>query len=185
MKEKKKLKKQIVILLLIILYFILLLAVLSSCNPCKYVSRCNIDLNKDTIIKESIVVVKDSVEILKIDSNYIEALLECDSNKNVILKELLIKNNERTKIETLLKNNRFYVRQYQDSIKILHKIVEKLKKEKEVKTIYVKDNTEVKLLKEQLKKEKLKYNLQISFVLLILLIYYIIIRFKIFKIIKL
>jgi len=184
MKEKKKIKKQNVILILLILYFVILAIVLSSCNPCKYIDRCKINYSSDTIVKESVVTVKDSIEVLKIDSSYVEALLECDSNKNVILKELLIKNNEKTKIEALLKNNRFYVKQYYDSIKILHKIIKELKKEKEVKTIYVKDNTEVKLLKEQLKKEKLKYNLQILFILLILLVY-VIIHFKLYKILKL
>jgi len=165
------------------LFIVVIIFLCAACNVCRVAHKFNCCINKqiDTFYIEKIKIIKDSIEVIKPDTAYLEAFLDCDTNKNIIIKEIENKNTQLINLNYTLKNNVLKIKLYNDSIKILHKIIEDYRNNIKIKQIYIYDNTRINQLTKELKKQKIKFISLVS-CLLIIIILYILIKLKIIKI---
>lgn len=107
-----------------LLISISILFFLASCNPCKFVAKHPQCFPVDSFIIEKTVIQRDSFTYTEPDTLSMQLLFECDSNNNVLIREL---NNASTKgfdIKYIFKDNRLNLTAYVDSIAILNKLIE-------------------------------------------------------------
>lgn len=98
------------------LLYISIILLLSSCasqERCQSKYPC---LTKsDTITKE---IIKDTTIFIRPDESWLQALIRCDSNGQILLDSLRQKQGTRTLIKWLVKDNRIYVNCIVDSTAI-------------------------------------------------------------------
>lgn len=156
-----------------------LLLLAGGCSPCrlisKYADRClKIKEKTDTIIRDT-TIINYTDTVIKPDSSIIRAYLECDSNNNVIIKQINEYKGQYTSTTLRLKNNVLYIKSLTDSIKTLNKTIERLRYQSIYHTIIVKDTFEIKELQKKLdrcdkKAKKISLLRNILFLAIIILI---------------
>jgi len=109
------------------LLFLSVLFAVASCNPCKYVAKHQECFPADTVKEKETTTVHDTVEWLTLDSTAIEALFECDSTNQVLIKELNEHKGKGSKTTIVYRNNRLRISLYTDSIAQLKRIISKEK----------------------------------------------------------
>ena len=71
---------------IVIVFF--LIALLSACNPCRYVANHPECYPADTVITTDIVTVTDTLIYIEENQSTLDAWFECDSNNQVLIKKL-------------------------------------------------------------------------------------------------
>lgn len=106
-------------------YFSLLIFIISliSCNPCKYVAKHPECFPPDSVHETSTSSVRDSVTWLQLDTSLFDAIFECDSMNNVLIKEVNEYKSKGVKTRVVFKDNHLQLSMFTDSIAILNKII--------------------------------------------------------------
>lgn len=132
------------------------LAMVLACSPCKQISKHPEKFNcfpADTVLIEKNTIIRDSILFTKIDSIGYDILFECDSNNNVLMRELNEQKSKGVVTNVVFKDNRLILTAQTDSIKSLLRIIENLEKKETSKVNPI--NAELKAENERLKSEKL------------------------------
>lgn len=134
---------------------LIILFIISSCNPCRYVSKHPECFPNDTSIVDTFTVVTENIEYI-FDSTALNLYLQCDSNYNVLVKEYFSESSDKEtdiKVVYKYKDNKLQIKSYADSIRILNTLVEKYKDTKQ----YIINPVNVQLKKDLIKSnEKLQ-----------------------------
>jgi hypothetical protein len=113
--------KQILVISAITILFLI------SCNPCRYVSKHQECFQADSILITNTVIQTDSIRFTEPDTMALSLLFECDSNNNVLMRELKDVSSKGIQTEVIFKDNRLDVSGFVDSIAILNKLIETTK----------------------------------------------------------
>jgi preprotein translocase subunit SecF len=93
-----------------LLSLILLTILIASCNPCRYVARHQECFPPDSITSTSTESVKDSSQKEPPDSSIFEALFECDSLNNALMKEVNEVKSQGVQTQIVYRDNKIYIR---------------------------------------------------------------------------
>lgn len=137
-------QKDILAYIMLFLFILVALYFTTSCSPCNYVSKHPECFPADTVLIEKTIIQRDSFSYVEPDSLSLSLLFECDSNNNVLIKELSDAKSKGFITKYIFKDNRLNLTAYIDSIAILNKIIETTKSKEIIK---------VNPLNEQLKKD--------------------------------
>lgn len=126
----KSTKLFIALFAIFFIFFMLLL----SCNPCKNIAKYERCFPVDSILIEKTVIQRDSFTFTEPDTLSMQLLFECDSNNNVLIRELNNTSSKGIDVKYIFKDNRLNLTAYVDSIAILNKLIETTKNKEIIRT---------------------------------------------------
>ena len=132
----------------------LLTVLLFACNPCKYVANHPECFQADTIRETEIQTVHDSVTWIMGDTTLFEAIFECDSLNNVLMRSLNEYKSKGVQTKIVFRDNRLQLSSFTDSIAVLNRIISNHKTHSE----YIINPVDEKLRNENVKMERKLHN---------------------------
>jgi hypothetical protein len=104
----------------------------------------------DTIRETITNTVRDTITYIEENESTLEAYFICDSNNQVLMKQLSQTNTGVIKPTVVFRDNVLRLRYFTDSIAVLHKIIERT----QAKEVYVKNPVNIQMQKDLQKSDK-------------------------------
>jgi len=127
---------------------------LAACNPYNYISKHPELFPADSVVITNTKETHDSIYFTKPDSLAIEMLFECDSNNQVLMRELNEIGSKGIKTKIVFKDNKLQINALVDSLEMLNRTIKELSTKETTKINPI--NIELKKQVEQAQKDNAK-----------------------------